>query len=289
MAQITVGIPFYNAAETIMDAVKSVFAQSFKDWRLILVDDGSSDNSLEHALSVNDSRLEVISDGEHRGLPARLNQIAALADSPFLARMDADDLMHPDRLKTQWYFLATHPQVDLVSTGLYSVDSAGKIVGRRGETHSEFSPRDLLRRRVGLAHATIVARTAWAQRNPYDESVDRVEDLDLWIRAARKGDLRAQSLESPLYFYQEFRSINAQTLLRTQLAEARLIWQHGNFADRLQLEARVGAKALMTCLLTSVGQLDWLLRRRNPGSVNSLERENSAQVINFIREVKLPT
>lgn len=289
MPQITVGIPIYNAADTILDAIRSVFAQSFADWSLILVDDGSTDASVALARSVMDPRVEIHCDGRHVGLPARLNQIVKCARSPYVARMDADDLMHPDRLETQWRFLEGHPDVDLVSTAMYSVDSRDQVVGRRGERCSEFSHDDLLRRRVGIAHATILVRTEWASRNPYDEEVVRVEDLDLWVRASKKNDLRAESLDVPLYFYREFKSLTVQALLRTQVEEARLIRRHSSYPMRLGLEARVGVKAGTTLLLAGIGQLEAMLRRRNRQAVTERERSDAAHAIRTIRSTKLPT
>ena len=99
---ISIGIPIYNASNYLEDAIKSVLAQSFTDFELILIDDGSTDNSLEIAKSFTDSRIKVISDGENRKLPYRLNQIIQLAKHGYIARMDADDLMDCDRLKIQF-------------------------------------------------------------------------------------------------------------------------------------------------------------------------------------------
>src|SRR5438309_10301144 len=89
---VSIGIPFLNARRFLADAVRSVFAQTCDDWELLLVDDGSTDGSLDVVRSIDDPRVRVISDGTNRGLCARLNQIASLARGKYLARMDADDL-----------------------------------------------------------------------------------------------------------------------------------------------------------------------------------------------------
>src|SRR5512136_1054483 len=77
--RVTVGIPFYNAGQTLADAVRSVFAQTLTDWELILLDDGSTDRGLEFARSIDDPRVRVVSDGRNLRLAARLNQIAEFA------------------------------------------------------------------------------------------------------------------------------------------------------------------------------------------------------------------
>ena len=96
---ISVGIPFYNSEKYLADAIKSVLAQTFQNWELILVDDGSTDNSLETAreFEKQDSRIRVISDGKNKKLPARLNQIIAESKGEYIARMDAESFAETNR------------------------------------------------------------------------------------------------------------------------------------------------------------------------------------------------
>lgn len=118
---ISIGIPFFNAEKYLEDAIKSVLAQTFQNWELILVDDGSTDRSLEIARSFVDPRIRIISDGSNRRLPYRLNQIINEAKYDIIARMDADDLMAVDRLEKQMKVLNENPEIDLVVTSLYSI------------------------------------------------------------------------------------------------------------------------------------------------------------------------
>ena len=122
---ISIGIPFYNAEKYLEDAIFSVLAQTYEFWELILIDDGSSDNSLVIAnmYAKKDSRIRVISDGMNKKLPYRLNQLIQESTGDFIARMDADDIMHPERLEKQLRFLETNKRYDLVSTGLVSIDN----------------------------------------------------------------------------------------------------------------------------------------------------------------------
>src|SRR5688572_8039312 len=108
---VTVGIPFLNGKRTLVDAVRSVFAQTFTDWELILMDDGSTDGSADLVRGIDDPRVRLVSDGVNRGLCDRLNQIASLAQGRYLARMDADDLMHAQRLERQVAYLNRHADV----------------------------------------------------------------------------------------------------------------------------------------------------------------------------------
>ena len=106
---VSIGLPFFNAGRMLTAALQSIFAQSLEDWELILLDDGSSDKSLHLAASIQDLRVRLFSDGRNRGLSYRLNQSALLARGKYLARMDADDVMHPDRLRRQIGFCRSTP------------------------------------------------------------------------------------------------------------------------------------------------------------------------------------
>src|SRR6187399_2780245 len=113
MVKITIGLPFLNPGHRLAYAIQSVLAQTIQDWELLLVDDGSTDESVALASSLADKRIRLIRDGRNLGLPARLNQIAELASGEILVRMDADDLMHPTRIKRLVDVLDSDPTVDV--------------------------------------------------------------------------------------------------------------------------------------------------------------------------------
>jgi glycosyltransferase involved in cell wall biosynthesis len=197
---ISIGLPFFNNSATLPEAVRSVFAQTYQDWELILVDDGSTDNSLEIARAIRDPRVQVHSDGVNRGLCLRLNQIAKLARTPFLASMHGDDVMHPERLARQYRYLEENSRVDLVGTAIYSIDGHGNVVGIRGRKPLDVRPRSVLRK--GLAvHPTILGRTDWFRKNLYDPLYVRAEDHELWCRSV--GHTTFGKIAEPLLFYRE--------------------------------------------------------------------------------------
>jgi glycosyltransferase involved in cell wall biosynthesis len=200
--RVTIGIPFFNAERTLPDTLRSVFAQKFQDWELILVDDGSADRSWSIATSVCDPRVTVYRDGKHRTLSPRLNEIASRARGEYLARMDSDDLMHPERLETQVDYLDRHPEIDVVGTALYSLDKHDRpwgilTIDRRSQT-----PAGILKR-TPLNHATVMGRTSWFRLNLYDEEYLRAEDRELWCRTFATSTFGY--LPIPLYFYREGR------------------------------------------------------------------------------------
>jgi glycosyltransferase involved in cell wall biosynthesis len=180
---ITVSIPFRDEERHLAAAVRSVLHQTFDDFELLLLDDGSTDASLAIARSFHDPRITVLADGMRRGLPARLNEIARRARADLVARMDADDVVHPTRLARQLEAMRADPTLDVVGTwaALIDEDEVPFAVAEQAElpaTEARALERGL------LAHATILAKRSWHLANPYDEALTRAEDRDLWCRTA---------------------------------------------------------------------------------------------------------
>ncbi|MEN6640915.1 MAG: glycosyltransferase family A protein [Armatimonadia bacterium] len=197
---VTIGLPFYNNESTLLDAVRSIFAQTVQDWELVLLDDGSTDNSLEVARSIDDPRVRVISDGNNLKLAARLNQIHREARGVYVARMDADDMMHPQRLEKEIAVLTEHPEVDVVGSLMYMMSAPYEVygVGAGGIAGREFHPSELLGK-VALMHPTIMGRPQWFLDNPYDETWARAQDSELWCRTCRHS--KFTQINEALYLY----------------------------------------------------------------------------------------
>jgi glycosyltransferase involved in cell wall biosynthesis len=181
MPLVTVGLPFFNEAAHLEEAIRSVLVQTTTDFELLLVDDGSTDGSVAIARSFSDPRITFITDGRRRGLPARLNEIVARARAPLVARMDADDVMHPTRLSREMAVLATEPSCDVVGTWAVLVDGADHPFGVVEGAPNPPTRATALLQGV-LPHATVVCRRSWLLANPYDETLTRAEDRDLWCR-----------------------------------------------------------------------------------------------------------
>ena len=163
---ISIGIPFFNPGKYFLPAINSILKQTYKDFELILIDDGSTDDSLSLARSIKDSRVRVISDGFNLGLPARLNQIIKLATGDFIARMDADDLCSLTRLQKQLDILLLDNNLDAVFTGCCSIDNNCKIIGVSGkESNLQIELKQLLKGNTGILHASMLARREWCLRN----------------------------------------------------------------------------------------------------------------------------
>ena len=286
---VTVAIPFLNAAPYLADAIRSVFAQTHVEWELLLIDDGSTDGSLRIATQVRDERVRVLSDGINRGLAARLNQVTQVAQFGLLARMDADDLMDPQRLAHQVSVLEADPTVDLVSTGLYSIHDDGKLVGRRGSAQEFITFEDLVTRRKGIVHASVVARRAWHERNPYNELLRYVEDVELWLRASSRGDLSVRSLADPLYLYREQRNLSGPRLARAYALERAALLPHlTDRRARYRFVAGSYGRQVAVRVLETVDMMDRLETRRNPAPLTPVDHERCASIIAAVRSTRVP-
>jgi glycosyltransferase involved in cell wall biosynthesis len=180
---ISIGISVFNQADTLGVALRSVLNQTYDQWELIITDDGSSDATAEVISRFKDSRIVIISDGNNRGLPTRLNQMIGIAKGKYFARMDADDVSFPDRLAKQVAYLEAHPEVDLLGTGALVIDGNNALIGkfRLSQTHEEICADPW--RGISVPHPTWMGKTEWFKAHPYDISMRRAQDQLLLVSA----------------------------------------------------------------------------------------------------------
>jgi len=286
---VTICIPFYNAESTLLDAVRSVFAQTHKSWELLLIDDGSTDQSLALARSINDPRVTVYSDGENRKLAGRLNQVIGLAKYDFIVRMDADDLMVPNRIETLLEILVNNDKYDLASCGTYSIKNDGSFNGYRGNDEKNYTFEGLLDKSQGFLHAGLIARKSWYERNRYNESLPLGQDSDLWLRAAKAGDFRAISTKEPLYMYREEGNVTPQKLLRAyELERNNHAFMIDKKRDRLKYVTKSFVKAGVVKAMNITGTLNYLLHRRNKKYVSIEDIQQFSSAIKQISLTKIP-
>jgi len=180
---VTIGMAVYNCEATLPAALASIRMQTFRDWELLVIDDGSTDDTAAVAASTGDARIRVIADGRRRRLAARLNECLDLGRGRFFARMDGDDVSYPERLEHQVRFLQENPTVDLVGANMLIFSGAGQVVGtRRFPTdHAQICARPS--RGFPVAHPTYLGQMTWFRQHRYDERVLRAQDTDLLLRS----------------------------------------------------------------------------------------------------------
>jgi len=194
--RVTIVTPIYNAAEFLAGAVKSVLAQTYPSWELLLVDDGSTDGSDDLAERYAAQHLERVrflhhQDRANRGASASRNLGIEHARGEFVALLDADDRWEPRKLEKQIAFLDRHPNVAAVGSWYREMDRSGKSLSmiRLPCTHLDitwgmlfYCP--LLHSSVVMRRVTIGEHIGW-----YDEALATAEDYDLWTRIARRFEL----------------------------------------------------------------------------------------------------
>jgi glycosyltransferase involved in cell wall biosynthesis len=181
---VTVAMSVYNASETVDLAIRSILAQTYPNWELIVVDDGSTDRTADRVLRVKDPRVRFVQEPlGNRGLASRLNQCVRLAKGRYIARMDADDVAYPRRLERQVQFLETHRDVDVLGTGAAIFKGAGEIIG----CYPTACSHEAICRKpwwgFPLAHPTWMGRRAWFLSHPYSDQDGRCEDQALLLRS----------------------------------------------------------------------------------------------------------
>jgi glycosyltransferase involved in cell wall biosynthesis len=181
---VTVALPVFNGGDLLNIAVISILNQSYKNWELFVIDDGSSDKAVERVSSLGDPRIFIFNDGLNRGLSNRLNQAISLSNGKYFARMDHDDICHPHRFEKQVEFLEKNKNIDLLATQCIQIDEHENILGilHVVESHEELCSRPWLA--IPMAHPTWMGRVEWFRKNLYMDPVPYCcDDNELLLRA----------------------------------------------------------------------------------------------------------
>jgi glycosyltransferase involved in cell wall biosynthesis len=189
---VSVLLPVYNAERYLREAIESVLCQTFGDFELLMLDDGSTDDSaaILWEYELKDRRVHVFS-RENRGLPSTLNELIGKARGRYLARMDQDDICLPNRFENQVAFLSANTEHVLVGGWIEQINEAGQPIGivRTPCAHDDID-RFNLRGRCSVWHPTaMMTKKAVLAIAAYDIELEAAEDLDLWLRLAEVGKI----------------------------------------------------------------------------------------------------
>lgn len=279
---ISIGLPVYNAELYLEYAIKSVLAQTHAFWELIIIDDGSTDNSLKIAKDYekNDKRIRVISDGNNKKLPARLNQLIDESQYDYIARMDADDLMHPKRLEFQLAFLLQNKECDLVSTGIALINQNNIVYNYRklDELYTQF---DDARISYPIVHPSVFARKEWYLRNKYDVNFPRAEDFELWSRAIDYDDFKMAILPEIFLYYREYGNITADKMIDSYNDGLR-VYNKYNKGINIRKRTQILLKKSIVRFLDKTDQLQLLAKARNRNGIDNKLINYHQQIVNDI-------
>lgn len=233
--RVSVIMGIYNCQDTLEEALDSLLDQTYHDFCVIMCDDGSSDNTYSIASKYVHSYPEIfilIQNERNLGLNATLNKCLNIANSEYIARMDADDISLPTRFAKQVEFLDTHPEYALVSTPMiyFNQDGDFKVGHRSIETPQK---KDFMRGTPFCHAPSMVRKVAFDSVEGYSVSKDllRVEDFHLWAKMYSIG-LRGYNLQSPLYKMRDDLNAAKRRKFKFRINEAKLLW---NIVDMLNL------------------------------------------------------
>lgn len=176
---VTVLIPVYNGAMYLREAVESILNQTYRNFELLIIDDGSTDNSEEVILSFNDPRIRYLSNSINQGLINTLNLGLRSAKGKYIARMDQDDISLPNRIEKQVDFLENNSEIGLVGT-------AFQIIGDE-KYHAYYSDHDHIKLAFvfynSISHPTVMLRSEICKEHSlfYHKEYIHAEDYKMWI------------------------------------------------------------------------------------------------------------
>jgi glycosyltransferase involved in cell wall biosynthesis len=187
LAKVSIILPAYNAEKYLRKSIQSILNQTYQNFELIIVDDGSSDETFNIIKSFNDSRIRVHKNKVNQGLVDCLNIGASIATGSYLARMDADDISEENRLLEQIAFLERNAEVGVLGTGITIIDSNGRESLRYSFPESHLVIKWALHFYCPLAHPTVMIRSSAVDKSAiYDRNAKYAEDYDLWLRLIDK-------------------------------------------------------------------------------------------------------
>jgi glycosyltransferase involved in cell wall biosynthesis len=261
---VTIGIPVYNAGRFLSSTIDSVLAQTHRNFEIIITIDGATDDSLKIAANFDDLRIILIDEKENKGISFRLNQQISIARGKYFARMDADDLMFPDRIEKQLEFMLKNPEIEVTGSDAVVIDDKNLILGYR-EGCKSISKSTILKN-ILFNHPTVFGKTSWFRNNTYNSEFDGVEDFLLWNISFSHS--RFLNLNEPLHFYRDPPLVNPKTYIyrQKQFRKAVRYLRRKSVIGNLkttQLAILSMVKESIFYLFYIAGLSDTIIRRRN--------------------------
>ncbi|PWK65394.1 glycosyltransferase involved in cell wall biosynthesis [Mucilaginibacter oryzae] len=179
---VSVLMPCYNAAAYLRACMDSILNQSYSNFELLIIDDGSTDNTLEILKSYSDKRIRLLVNKENKGIAHTLNKGLKIIKGKYLARMDADDIMSPNRLALQVNFLEKNPKYGMVGAWHEIIDGYGMVIKRLQRPVESKHLKLQLYFNNPFIHPLVMMRTELAKQLRYDPKFLLCEDYDLWTR-----------------------------------------------------------------------------------------------------------
>jgi glycosyltransferase involved in cell wall biosynthesis len=270
--EVSVVMAVYHAPlPTLVESVECILRQTFTDFEFLIVDDGNGEEALAYlaAVAARDPRVRVLHNEKNLGLTASLRSAIASARGHLIARQDADDLSRPERLQEQRDLFAASPRLVLAGTWYDTLSENGHVATFAPRNDAPGLRREMFHRNPFCHASTMFRRDAYLQAGGYDAGFRTTQDLDLWFRLARIGDLGM--VERRLVTRRLFGdSISHSSKAWRQVANSfRIRWRergaHGGRFPSMTILGATAYHALITLIPSSwrrhVSALRWRLKR----------------------------
>jgi len=259
--KVSVVMSVYNGARYVQQAVDSILSQSFQDLEFVVVDDGSTDDTMQILAAYDDPRLVLVENERNLGLTRSLNRGIALSRGELIARQDADDISLPQRLQRQIAYLDAHPGVGLLGSGSRWIDADGNIIRESRPPTEPARLQAIMLGSVPFLHGTFVFRRECLADlgGGYDERMPVAQDCDLFLRLSERWDVA--NLPDILYVHRRHGHTVTASRLDEQIHYLRLA-QQATIKRRLAYgRARLGLPAERVPAWVEAAPRRWLARR----------------------------
>lgn len=220
---ISVLMPVYNGELHLREAIDSILGQSLRNFDFVIIDDGSTDDTSKilNAFSEHDTRIKILSQ-KHKGLSHSINRGLSKIETPFIARMDSDDVAHPERLAIQVSFMEKHPAITVCGSALEVYEQPG-VCWRPPQRHEEIIARQLFENPI--FHPTVIFRNFRDRYRGilYNEAFNKAQDYDLWVRLSNQSGHLFANLPEPLIRHRTYPGNDRSRHRQEQQASANIV------------------------------------------------------------------
>lgn len=184
---VTIIMPVKNGERTLTAAIRSILMQSIEDFVLWIIDDGSDDHTASIVSSLTDKRIKYFRYNSSRGLGYRLNECIPNVRSPYIARMDADDIAFPRRIEVQALLLENTASANLCGSSVILIDEDSNIIGKRlaPKSHEDICSRAPYG--FSVIHPTFFCTRTWLTKYNYNPAYVRAQDYEMLLRSYRQS------------------------------------------------------------------------------------------------------
>lgn len=221
---VSVILPAYNCEKYIGAAIQSVLQQTLSDFELIVVNDGSVDKTNEVINSFRDKRIIYIKNSKNEGLIYSLNRAINLSQGKYIARMDADDICHRERLEKQKNYLDQHHEIAVIASTIEYINEHSEKTGEWAldkKTISGEQIKKMMLHQNCIAHPTVMIRSEILKKLKYKPYQKNIEDYDLWLRILSRN-YKIAKINEPLLEYR----IHSNSVTSTYLKKTNPFYKH---------------------------------------------------------------